>query len=361
MGEQIAVVLDTNFIKAKGKQMEALLQELEEKYQVYVTQISVDERKEQTCRDFAMGFKSMEDFCSEFVFVMGKLSAPDKDEALSNLRCGMQSKYESRFSNRLIPLNASKELFETVLERANRKTPPFSTAENASDKGLKDTLIWLSVLEYFKTSGENEVIFVSDDNGFKKEIDFLCREFGEVTGKKVIIEGSNFYNSMNESKNFESELEQKNTKIIPPDINQMREKIQTVIAELCGISDFDYYGNPTWEKTFTLNALVDSVYMEVIFSHLKDDIMKNIFATSVPANEVLELDGRISNLIPIPMETLEKVSQLYEEIKANMPDFLPQFYSATANIINGNFKFELSSQYSTSDFAELDEEEDPPF
>lgn len=246
-----------------------------------------------------------------------------------------KKKYELAFSEHIIPYNASKELLEIVLDRANRKISPFSVDDKASDKGFKDTLIWLSVLEYFKTNGEDEIIFVSNDGGFRKEMDFLCQEFKEYTGKTITIKDSNFYNDVVVPQS--QEPERKNIEIVSYDIDHIRQKLQDIIGDLCGVSAFDYWGNPEWNRTFSLNERVDSDYMEVVFNHLKQDITNNLFETSVPADKILGLDDRITNSISIPMESLEKALSLYEEIKTNLPDFLSQFYSATANIINNNY------------------------
>lgn len=351
MGGKSAVVLDTNFIFAKAKHMDDLLQELKKNYEVYITQISVDERKEQMCREFEKGYISVKQFCAEFAYITGTPNLIEIDEALDKLRHGMQKKYELAFAGHIIPHNANKELLETVLDRANKKISPFSTDEKASDKGFKDTLIWLSILEYFKTGGESDVIFVSNDGGFRKEIEFLCQEFRQYTGKTITLKDSNFY------KDVEPQIQESERKIpemLPQDINQLREKIQSVIGELCGVNDYDYWGNPEWNRTFTLNERVDSDYMKVVFNHLKQDITNNLFETSVPADKILGLDDRITNHVSIPMESLEKASLLHEEIKTNMKDFLIQFYSAAANIINNNYE-------PSTETLSIDENDELPF
>jgi len=67
----------------------------------------------------------------------------------------------------------------------------------------------------------------------------------------------------------------------------------------------------------------------------------------------LGLDDRVTNLTPIPIVSLEKALSFYEEIKNNMPDFLPQFYSEAANIINRNYT------KPTVKFLDLDDEDLP--
>lgn len=92
MDGQVAVVLDTNFIFAKAKQMDDLLRRLNKNYEIYITQISVDERKEQMCREFEKGYIKMKHFYSDFAFIIGTPNAIEIDEALDKLRHGMQKK-----------------------------------------------------------------------------------------------------------------------------------------------------------------------------------------------------------------------------------------------------------------------------
>lgn len=77
--------------------------------------------------------------------------------------------------------------------------------------------------------------------------------------------------------------------------------------------------------------------MEVVFAHLKQDIRDNLFETTIPAEKILGLDDRVKNGVSIPMSALESALSLYEEINRRLPDYLPQFYSAAASIINGNY------------------------
>ena len=89
-------------------------------------------------------------------------------------REGMQKKYEALFGSNIIPFDRSEKNFSRILQRAYMKTPPFITS--GTDKGFKDSLMWLSIIDFFSTKGETEVVFVSNDNGFKENFEVLCDE-----------------------------------------------------------------------------------------------------------------------------------------------------------------------------------------
>ena len=192
----------------------------------------------------------------------------------------------------IIPFSKTSEMFSEVLDRAYKKLPPFLNVDNASDKGFKDSLIWLSMLSYFKEGGENTVLFVSSDNGFKSYADALCKEFKEVTGKTIEIKDNSYYKSIMEAVPVEKE-QAKQEKL--PDVGLLREQIRNSIEALCGIETEDSWGNPDWERTFTTSEKVDADYMQVIFNGLRNDISNHIFDESVPAYDILALDNRIAN------------------------------------------------------------------
>ena len=72
------------------------------------------------------------------------------------------------------------QILNEVLERVYRKKPPFSSVHGSSDKGFKDTLLWMSIIHYFEKFHSNvEVTFITSDKGFISsettlKIAFLC-------------------------------------------------------------------------------------------------------------------------------------------------------------------------------------------
>lgn len=123
-----------------------------------------------------------------------------------------------------------------------------------------------------------------------------------------------------------------------PDIGLIRERIRNTIEALCGIETEDAWGEPYWERTFITNKKVDADYMQVIFNGLRNNISNHIFDERVPAYDILELDDRIINgNVNIPVAVLENAMRLHDDIKVKYPDFIDQFYSTSANIINQNY------------------------
>lgn len=77
--------------------------------------------------------------------------------------------------NKVIELPiASKGRYQSIVNRAFNKMPPFEGREKKSDKGFKDALLWESILEFASNHLNARIIYYSRDNAFGE---FLLKEF----------------------------------------------------------------------------------------------------------------------------------------------------------------------------------------
>jgi len=334
MCKKRAFVFDTNFI-IENRNLKEVVANLSEEFTVYATQVSINERISQKYLEMKNKYEKLTALTDEYRGIASiRITTPfdKKSETEKELT---QKGYIDLFGEHIISFSSDDTTFSKILDRVFKKVPPFLSVDGASDKGFKDSLIWLSLLEFFQSSGEDDVVFITNDNGFRKNTDALCKEFKEFTGKNIVIKDNSYYKSQCEVKVSET-IPPKNDSPLP-DVNQLREKIHDVIHSLCGANIGDYWGNPYWNNTFTLSQRVDSAYIEYVFTHLKLYIRDHLFETVILAEKILGLDDRVTNGVSIPMSALEDALSLYEEIQQKLPDYLPQFYSAAATIINRNY------------------------
>lgn len=343
MADKKAFIFDTNFI-IQNKKLDEVYANLQDEFAVYVTQVSIDERIGQQCREGKRKFDKVLQLQEEYRGIADITIKSTYEQYAANLRKGVQKNYDKVFGKNIISFKKDESMFSTILERANNKIPPF--IESTSDKGFKDALIWLSLMEYFKQNGENEIVFVTNDNGFNDNIDFLTKEFLESTGKKIEFKTNTYYKELLTPK----EESPKPTPVKLPDVSELRDRIDSVLTDLRIIEEVDFYGNQYWNKTFDLSKKVDSAYMEYIFSSLQNDIERHLFDKSVWACQIFGLDDRMTDgECKVSIESLEKALKLYEEIKTIYPNYLPQFYSTAANIFNENY----SPKYDLSDDSDI--------
>lgn len=352
MIEKKAFVFDTNFIIQKND-LTKVIANLSDRFSVYVTQVSVEERIAQQCRDLKTRYDEIERIKEQNKDIARIIIIKPYTDMENQYRSILQTKYEETFQEKIIPLRRDGEMLSAVFERANKKIPPFLCETNASDKGFKDALIWESMLTYFKENGEQEVLFVTDDNGFIKNAQFLCAEFTSVTNKTISIHQNAYYREL-----LKPELvEEPKPRLQIPNIGQLREQVQNVISSICNTEAYNYWGDESIEKTFTTSKTVDTAYIQTVFENLGNIILSHLFETGIPASVVLELDNRITDTeYSIPLSSLEDAVKLYNEILEQYPDYLEQFFSAAANIINQNYKEPVIVHNS---FEEVDDDELP--
>lgn len=352
MSDKKAFVFDTNFI-IQNQKLDETLDKLKEQFSVYITQVSINERIAQNCRDLKAQFDEAEKCKVKFSRFATITFLKSYEEESDFYQKGIQNKYEIYFGDHIIPFIKDGEVLTTIIDRANRRLPPFSAAKDASDKEFKDCLLWLSMLGYFKDNGEDDVIFVTDDkSAFRNNTEYLQKEFHEVTGKKIELHPNAYYKELlKQPENLESVSEKKTEEL--PNLDSFREDIEEAVEGLRGVDWENYFGDPQWSQTFTTSVLFDKTYVKKFFDELQADISDHIFEKSVPASNIIDFDGRITDGdAEIPMKNLENALRVYQTVLKNYSQYNDQFFEAATKILNRNYKTFPSS---SNDFIEEDE------
>ena len=335
MEEKRAFVFDTNFI-VQYKNLDDVVEKLKDDFTVYVSQVSIDERIAQECRDVKENYETIESWKEKYSRIATiKIRRPYEDTERIYHE-GMQRGYDTLFGDRIIPFSKDETTFSAVIDRANRKFPPFLSDPKASDRGFKDCLLWLSLLSFFKDNGETEVVFLTNDNGFLKNSEALEKEFAEHTGKKITITQNSFYKDYIE-KTSQSEKKEPQPVAIP-DINSIRETLETTMEHICGVfvvSDFD---EDCWHKTYTTTQKFDRESIGAAFANMEKVINEHLFETKVAASAVFSANqGLVDGDVEIPIGNIEKAMKLYKSVAEKYPDYVGQFLDAAAKILNENY------------------------
>lgn len=351
MAKKSAIVLDTNFIIEHISDLHKLHEKLFESNDVYVADISINERISQKYINLKSIYEKIEKFKREYsAYVTIKLKDTfDKRFEMDKQRT--LDVYNKEFGNFIIRFCPDEETLKIVMDRVYKKIAPFVNKENASDKGFKDTLIWMSILQYFKELKEDiDVVFITNDNGFLNSIEALQAEFVEVTGKTIEIKDNNYYKILlgDESPPMVKE-EEVIHKLLDIDKQAIRDRIEYTIDDICSIDTYDYWGHEQMERTFTTNEKFDVDYIKIMFRSLGINLENHIFESQISAYSILSHDDRIKDINPIPMQALDAAYELYEEILNKYPKFIEPFFNAVCEIMNRNFVAEYISQYSEDD------------
>lgn len=336
MAEKEAFVFDTNFI-IQVQELDAVIENLKDNYNVYVTQVSIDERIAQQCREIKINYDTLEAEKEKFKSIATIQFKKSYEEAAENRSAAMKKKYSRVFGDRIIPFSKDEVTFSTVIDRANKKTPPFLAEKNASDKGFKDCLLWLSLLAYFKDNGEDRVVFLTDDGGFEKNAEELKKEFSAYTGKIIEFKSNAYYKELVRKDGDKLQPVESEKQEPLPDMSLLRKEVDDIFDSIIQVAEEDYYGNITYEKTFTIYEMIDETVSRDFFEALRDKVLSHMLETKVWATEILEVDS-IVNKKRIPMDCFEELLKLYENVKKNYPQYMESFINAFVHKINCNYE-----------------------
>ena len=348
MSEKLDIVFDTNFIISYFPKLHIINQKLSTNHNVWITDVSILEILSKRYLEIKTEYEKIEEFKIKHSSVIQIEIISDFEDKFKIEKERKRQEIINLFGDNIIQFSRTIDMFQKIISRTYRKNPPFINSEGASDKGFKDTMLWLSLLEHFKNSGDNNVVFVTNDNGFIKSHDSLCKEFNLYTSKTIDILNDKKFNS-----SFEI-MEKSKISIADPvqplDLPRLKDKIQNYVSALCyGEYYENSWGNLEFSKTFSMANMMTVDDMKIIFENLPKIIEDNIFENDLEVDQLITVNNPIQNYCPIPIQIVKNNSELYNEIRDNYPIYLEQFLKTAAKIFNKNYIEIYNYSYLTDD------------
>ncbi|GAB6055545.1 hypothetical protein JCM15415_08610 [Methanobacterium movens] len=201
--EKLAIILDTNILQ-KGKKAKNDFSELSldiyydsmnmielnditDQLSVYIPEIVLLELSSHTLDRINDRINQLNEICAEFEHISG-INIEGHDSFDSKTHIDRIKDFTLRNVNYIdIPEDWST-LFDKVLEMALYKVPPFERGKGKSDKGFKDAIILLSLVEFAKEEDYTDFVVFSKDQAFKKNEAILREFFHNETNKNLEIQ-----------------------------------------------------------------------------------------------------------------------------------------------------------------------------
>ena len=186
-----AIYLDTNFIIAKQSESTiTIVEELRRKgFDVFVTQMVIEEVKANNRREIAKKIDALKlisksKLCKLYFPLEEAISFINLEEIYhtSDKRCDVF--FHALFKDCIINNLDTEDLLSNLIERDMKKAPPF--ADGDSDKGWKDTIIWLAIMGFSSKNRYEDYYFITDD-GFNKKSAQMAIEFRDAVGKDIVF------------------------------------------------------------------------------------------------------------------------------------------------------------------------------
>lgn len=270
--------------------------------------------------------------------------------------------YSNLFNDRIIKFSSVN--INKIYERSLLKKPPFSTAKGASDKGFKDSLIWLSILED-SYNDYNQVILLTSDNGFLDNRKDLQKEFFSKHGKDI-----SFFREL--PKEQKIDFADDNSNIIDQEKNHfkiiedfkklevIREKLDDILYRITIEREYDPYGEDFLEhQRFTITKRINAISLEELLNNFYILFKENIMSSNIPPNEFLRIFGNVSlseEKEDIYINDLNDLYKLLYKVNSELSNYSGSIVKAITDYINAKtFEFD----FDFNPFDEIDDEELP--
>ncbi len=184
----VCVIFDANFL-IENKDFEYLFNNKNSDEDYFVTDIVINEIKAINDRKLKQMYDKysqiVDSFLNERYFKLNNII--DLEVVFKDSSKKISKYFKHYFGDNIIFGYSKEQMYDDLMCRVRFKKPPFFNQEGTSDKGFKDTLIWMSVLNFGKDADYEKYIFVTNDKGFiKRHQESLVNEFLEGCPQKEL-------------------------------------------------------------------------------------------------------------------------------------------------------------------------------
>lgn len=314
------VIVDTNFLVNNTGNIKEIVKELQEKeIEVYVPELVKEEFINIQLRKLEEAYSKLENLKNLQKIIDLKYR---KKEVTRKMIEGIYNNiFEENFKNKIIVYN-KEGMLDRVLERNKYKKPPFYNENNSSDKGFKDTIILLTIIDFISSFEDDAIFyFITSDNGFIKYKNEIEKEIFDKCAKNItIVEGKDknkVYKELNivEEK---SNQEEKTENIFSKEeinIEEIRKRINELMDIFIWTTSFDYYGNLQDERRFEISNYINNEKTEKFLNSIDGIIEDNIFRNEILVETFFETDEWVFSKNSIDVDTMKEISELYKKVK----------------------------------------------
>lgn len=330
-------IFDTNYLY-ETKDLRLLFKSKQDDEEFFVTDIVIDEIKFQNDRKLKKMYEQHEDMVQTTLNqkYFGLKNNIDIESVYEKSSMEIQKYFKRFFKENVIYGYSKEEMYDELMERVRFKKAPFFDAENSSDKGFKDTLIWMSVLKFIGAREEKEFEFITNDKGFLKQrsknlqieftnlfpdkkLKFVTKNDFNKRFKQEEVKGDSSSPIVNDSSKSESVvLDNQNIK----EYREMVDNFFYYLEEADNPFEEAYVANVfTLSKRSNFDEVVD--FLDLI----KLKLLNYVFHKEIDFTEVLvDLGyGYVFQNNPITKNDYEKLVETYTTVREVYPAYFDGF------------------------------------
>ena len=308
------LIFDSDFLYSNKYNMRELLSKFEH-LDCYITEVSLNE----------LAYKNYSDKMSEINNFRSNIKNYSKlgiefnysDEEIKNEILDSTKSFTKQCFNNKIIMHHDKSM-NSIVDRAYNKIAPFGK----SDKGFKDTLILLDIIDFIKGKNVKTAYFITNDKDFIDNVSSINDEVKDKTKCNFeILDGKDTTKLLNYFKIGKSDKETDDSKpskkII--DTTEIRNNLNDLMFN---IKHYKYSDDelPFLDRLGNNFEIVNSITKEDIscfMEKLQNNIDKNIFKTYVKISDFFDNPFLFDKEKTINIDYFEKLNIIFNEIKDN--------------------------------------------
>lgn len=309
------VIFDTNFLISNLKNLSSIMTKLKENRCIlYLPQIVKEEVINNRIREIYKFYEELKEL--KYKNKLFEIKFKPASDIIKIEEKGYNDSFTKYFDNNIIKYE--DEIFPQILQRDKYKKPPFCNEDNSSDKGFKDTIIVLSIIEFFKQyKSETKIYFITNDKVFSKYKTQIEEEILFSTSKDFEIILTDNKEKLYSSLQIETEKQEENIFALQDNVNidEIREDINSLMYDFNMAFDDEYtgFGDPHYLR-YEITEEINEQNTEYLLEDLKDVIKNNVFNISISLKE-LAFKNIIIEHCQIEMDILKKINNLYLKVK----------------------------------------------
>lgn len=321
------VIFDTNILTENKKMLSDIKLKLNLVADIFIPKIVIEEIKAQKSRNINEDYLKIKAIFDKNSDIFKYEEKFNLDETLKYSESNIEKWFRVYCNNHIIDYTDIK--ITDVLSRLKYKKAPFINESGSSDKGFKDSIIWISILKNKKIQDYKKIVLVTNDKtGFIKRTKELYDEYYQEHTVSLVIcsDIEELYNNLGITKperieNNSEKIQTDSPKI--DSIDNLKAELNTCIDNLLYTVYEDDWGNEHCDNNFNIYNKMKEEDVECFLNLLGDFLNENIFFNLVDITELLTRCGIDSVGENVSLDYLNQLNEIYKNLKNNKSLYNP--------------------------------------
>lgn len=321
------VIFDTNILTENKKILNEIKLKLDLISDIFIPMIVIEEIEAQKSRNIKEDYLKIKAIIDKNSDIFKYEEKFNLDETLKNSESNIEKWFRRYCNNNIIDYNDIK--ISDILSRLKYKEPPFINENGSSDKGFKDSIIWISILKNRKIQDYKKIVLVTNDKtGFIKRTKELYDEYNQEHTVSLIICSNieELYNNLGITKveKIENNIEKPQKGIYKIDnIDDLKIRLNSCVENLLYTIYEDDWGNEHRDNNFNIYNKMEEDDVECFLGLLEDFLNENIFFNLVDITELLSRCGIDSAGENVSSDYLNQLNDIYKDLRKNKSLYNP--------------------------------------